>query len=301
MNYIDITLVDRTINLGDSRTLGYAEFGEPDGKPLIFFHGFPGSRLDWTLICDERRLSETGTWVIAPDWPGFGLSDHKRNRTMSDWPDDVLELADSLGFERFAVLGISGGGPYAAACAAGIGDRISNAGIVCGMGPKDAPGAKDGSSWTIPGLPKIIRRFILTLMKKGLYGDPQKFLQRTLDTFSEIDKSLLDNGDLANTFLKSLKEALRSGAVGTLKEAELFSGDWDFSLDDIRVPVYLWHGGQDRNVPIAVGQYVAASIPECHSHFLEDEGHLTLPRNHIKSILMELNRTGVGSSRGYGS
>lgn len=274
-------MADKTIELRDGRILGYGEFGEPEGIPLFFFHGFPGSRLDWNLVFDGQSLPEIGTRVIAPDRPGFGLSSHKKNRTMSDWPNDVIELADSLDLERFAVLGISGGGPYAAACAAGI---------VCGVGPKDAPGARSGSSWTIPGLPKIIRRFILTLMKKGLYGDGQKFLQRTLDTFSEIDRTLLDNSDISDAFLKSLKEALRSGAVGTLKEAELLSADWDFSLADIKMPLHLWHGGRDRNVPITVGRAVAASIPECHSHFLEDEGHLTLPRNYLESILKELTK-----------
>ena len=133
------------IKLQDGRMLGYAEYGSPGGIPVFYFHGFPSSRLDWQLINDDNLLSELNVRVIAPDRPGYGLSDYQRSRKMVDWPEDVIELANSLNIDSFAVLGISGGGPYAASCAFVIQDRLVKTGIVCGMGSSDAPGMKDGA------------------------------------------------------------------------------------------------------------------------------------------------------------
>ncbi len=130
---------DQQIKLQDGRNLGYAEFGPPKGTPIFYFHGFPSSRLDWQLFCDDDTLAELNIRVIAPDRPGYGLSDYQPDRRLIDWPNDVIELANTLQIDRFAVLGISGGGPYAIACANGISERLIRVGIVCGMGPADAP------------------------------------------------------------------------------------------------------------------------------------------------------------------
>ena len=138
--------IDQQIKLQDGRMLGYAEYGVPDGMPVFYFHGFPSSRLDWQFFDCEDPVTELNARVIAADRPGFGLSDFQRGRRILGWPDDVAELADALQIDRFAVLGVSGGGPYAAACAFGIPGRLTWTGIVCGMGPSDAPGMVDGTS-----------------------------------------------------------------------------------------------------------------------------------------------------------
>ena len=127
----------RSLELSDGRRLVYAEYGEFDGTPLLFFHGTPGSRrvARWADAAARRR----GVRLIAPDRPGFGLSDPQPGRTLGDWPADVAELADALGLGRFAVAGVSGGGPYVAACAWRMPDRLTGAGIISGMGPLDDP------------------------------------------------------------------------------------------------------------------------------------------------------------------
>ena len=107
---------DRFLGLPDGRRLGYTEFGDPLGIPLCAFHGTPGSRFMFRLVHETAR--RLGLRIIAPDRPGFGLSDYQENRTLADWADDVRALADKLGLARFGVAGISGGGPYVAACAA---------------------------------------------------------------------------------------------------------------------------------------------------------------------------------------
>lgn len=280
--------LNEQIKLPDGRILGYAEYGSPEGIPVFYFHGFPSSRLDWGLVNDGDVLQELNVRVIAPDRPGYGLSDFKSGRKLLDWPGDVLELGDALGIDRFAALGISGGGPYAASCAAGIDDRLINTGIVCGMGPADAPGMQDGGSWTLPGTSSIIRRVTLMLTSMGIHRDPEQFISRSKETFSEPDRQLLDQPEMAAAFLDGMKEAFRQGIKGANHEAALYTRSWGFNLRDIQADVHLWHGGQDLNVPISVGRYVAEAIPNCEARFYQTEGHLTLPCNHSKEILSTL-------------
>jgi pimeloyl-ACP methyl ester carboxylesterase len=181
----------RQIKLRDGRLLGYAEFGAPEGMPVFYFHGFPGSRLDYLFFDDGEVAMENNARIIAVDRPGMGQSAFKRGRQILDWPDDVIALADALRIDRFGVLGISGGGPYAAACAFKIPARLTATGIVCGMGPSDAPRMKDGVSWTIPGKPSIMRRIFLILTSMGLQRDPDQFVSRSKETFSKPDRQLL--------------------------------------------------------------------------------------------------------------
>ena len=276
------------VELQDGRMLGYAEYGHPDGVPVFYFHGFPGSRLDYSLVDSGDAAVKADARIIAADRPGYGLSDFKRGRTVLDWPNDVIELADALGIDRFAVLGISGGGPYAAACAFTVPGRLTVTGIVCGMGPSDAPGMKVGASWTIPGQPSVLRRLILMLTSMGLRKNPDQFLSRSQETMSEPDRQLLSQPEAAKAYINSLREAFRSGTSGSNRDAVLYARPWGFRLQDITTEVHLWHGEQDRNVPLSVGRYVADAIPGCNALFYEEEGHLTLPRNRIGEILNTL-------------
>lgn len=285
---MDDIKTNQQIKLQDGRMLGYIEFGPPDGLPIFYFHGFPSSRLDWQLINDDNVLRELNARVIAPDRPGFGLSDYYRGRKILDWPADVIELANWLQIDYFAVLGISGGGPYAAACAFEIRDRLLKIGIVCGMGSSDAPGMKDGVSWTIPGMPSIFRRVILMLTSMGLRRDPDQFISKSKETLSELDRQLLDQPEMAAFFIEGMREAFRYGIRGANQEAALYTRPWGFKFQDITAEVHLWHGEQDLNVPVSVGRYVAAAIPNCNARIHEMEGHLTLPHNNIREILRVL-------------
>ena len=130
------------IKLRDGRQLGFAEHGSPTGRPVFYCHGWPSSRLESSAVIPV--CTEMGLRVIAPDRPGCGLSNFKARRTIADCASDLCELADHLGLEHFAVLGVSGGGPYAAACAARIPQRVSSATLVCSMAPLDAPGITKG-------------------------------------------------------------------------------------------------------------------------------------------------------------
>jgi len=280
--------VSQQISLKSGRTIGYAEYGSPEGFPIFYFHGFPSSRLDWQIVNNEQVLIELNVRVIAPDRPGYGLSTIRDGRKLIDWPNDVIGLANALQIDRFAVLGISGGGPYAAACAHGLHDRLTKTGIVCGMGPAFVPGMKDGGSWALPGTFPILRGILLRLTSMGIERDPEKFLLRSKETFSEPDKHLLDQPEIAAYFIDGMREALHQGVKGADQEAALFTRPWGFNLEDITSEVHLWHGEQDLNVPISVGRYTVGKIPGCKAVFYDTEGHFTLPHNHLREILTSL-------------
>jgi pimeloyl-ACP methyl ester carboxylesterase len=278
----------QTIKLRDGRTLGYAEYGAPQGKPIFYFHGFPSSRIDWPIFDSDAIATRLNARIIAADRPGTGLSDFKSDRQILDWPDDVIELADALHVDRFAALGISGGGPYAAACAFKIPQRLTATAIVCGMGPSEAPGAKDGTAMLLTGKSAFMRKMLLMLMAMGFRRNPDRFLSQMKDTVAEPDKLLLAQSEIEQAFIYSIREAFRSGTRGAYHDAVLYKRPWGYQLQDISMPIHLWHGDLDTQVPVSVGQYVANAIPNCQAKFLPEEGHLSLAHNYIEEILDSL-------------
>ena len=281
--------IDRTnqqIKLRDGRSLGYGEYGNLEGKPVFFFHGSPGSRLDWSFFDDTCRPEDLNARIIIADRPGMGLSDFKYGRKILNWPDDVIELADALQMGSFAVLGISGGGPYAAACAYKIPERLTTTAIVCGMGPSEAPGSKEGAAWIFPGKSSMMRRLILLLTSVGMRKKPDRIQSQIIEGLKGPDKTLLlEKPEMAKRIIDSWREAFRSGISGVHHEAALYTRPWQFQLQDIPGKVLLWHGEQDLNVPVSVGRYVANAIPNCHARFIENEGHFSLPYKYLQEIL----------------
>jgi pimeloyl-ACP methyl ester carboxylesterase len=267
--------------------LGYDEYGAPEGKPVFYFHGHPSSRLDWPGLVDNAdSASELNVRIIAVDRPGYGLSDFQAGRQILDWPDDVVELADALQLDRFAVLGYSGGGPYAAVCAFKISERLTATAIVSGMGPADAPGTKDGFSWIYAGKGPVTRRLLLMMTSLGVRKKPDQFISKMKESLKGPDKELiLDKPEMLETTVEIFVEALRPGIAGTQQEAGLYAQPWGFQLQDITAEVYLWHGEEDGNVLVSVGRYVAGAIPNCHANFIENEGHLTLIHKYVRNVL----------------
>jgi pimeloyl-ACP methyl ester carboxylesterase len=153
------------------------------------------------------------------------------------------------------------------------------------MGPAGAPGMADGVSWTIPGKPGLMRKLILTLTSMGVRKDPEKFLAQSQETLSEVDRRFLERPEAAGAFIAGLGEAFRSGIGGADRDATLYRRPWGFRLEQIKTHVHLWHGAQDKNVPVSVGRAMADAIPNCDARFFPDEGHLALPYNRIREIL----------------
>jgi pimeloyl-ACP methyl ester carboxylesterase len=274
----------KTIQLSDGRTLAYLDIGDPEGRPLFYFHGGPGSRLEGLLF--DKLNQQLGIRMIAPDRPGFGLSDFQEDRTYLDWPDDVCELADQLGIDRFAVLGWSSGGPHAAAVAHGIPQRLAVAAIVAGEGPylsDDFPqsvltGATFSGSrvnklfiWSANNGPWLMRIFF-RLARILIFSDPAGFAEGSFGSdLPTKDKQLFT----LHEFSAGMVEALRQGVEEWTHEYTIERLDWPFKLEDIHAPtVLVFHGEDDTGVHPRIGEYVSMRIPSCDKPTIySGEGH----------------------------
>jgi pimeloyl-ACP methyl ester carboxylesterase len=267
---------DHTIRLRDGRRLGYAEWGDPRGGPLLYFHGWPGSRIEGRLGDEAAKAS--GVRLIAIDRPGMGLSDFQPGRTLIDWPADVVQVAAALGLDHFSVLGISGGGPYAAACAWRLADRLVGTGIVSGLAPVDVPGVIAGMgrwnrlSFQMVGRLAVLRRALMAATAVSVARRPDSVLQRGVT--AAVDKEYLGRQEVRRNLADSLSEAFRGGSRGPAWEMGLYARPWGFRLEEIRTPVHVWHGEDDANAPVAMGRYLATSVPESRARFYPGEGHL---------------------------
>jgi pimeloyl-ACP methyl ester carboxylesterase len=288
------TQTDNRIRLKDGRTLAYATYGDPQGKPVLHFHGTPSSRMEGNLPLVDESATRLGIRLIVPDRPGMGLSDSRPGRTLLDWPDDVLELADALGLGRFAVVGLSGGGPYVAACAYQIPQRLTAAGIISGVSPLDVPHALQGMDrsdrqmFGLAGRAPWLLRLVFWYTARELRRNPDRALAQMAVELSAPDQAVLAESDIKGAFVQTSLEAFRQGARGATWDCVLFARPWGFRPQDIRVPVYLWHGEVDTTCPISMGRYMAGAIPGCRAHFLPQEGHYSLIARHYEELLRAL-------------
>ena len=283
---------DKTLQLEDGRLLGYAVYGDPEGRPIFYFHGFPGSRLEARLA--DHVAARLGVRLIALERPGFGLSDFKPGRTIIEWPDDVVKIADALGINRFAAIGVSGGGPYAAACALRIPERLTTVAIVCGLGPLDSPNSTDRMNRD-NHLIFVLGRRLPWLARISLWRaayqvrrNPEAMLGRMIVALPQPDKAVLARPEVKITMKDNFVEAFRSGSRGATCELLLHTRPWGFLLKDIATRVDLWHGEQDASVPATMGKYLARTIPNCRAIFYPGEGHFSLVINHMEEILSGL-------------
>jgi pimeloyl-ACP methyl ester carboxylesterase len=281
----------REIKLRDGRTLAYAEHGSPSGQPIIYCHGVPSSRVEGDLIINDTTAASLGLRIIVPDRPGMGHSDYQAGRRILDWPDDVLDLATALGLDTFAVLGSSGGAAYAAACGARIPKRVYVVGLLGGVAPADAPGVMASMSGLLRMMFRLARfapavlgglfRLNLRAMRRG----GARAGQRMAAWAPEPDRTLLQRADIRDGFMACFEEACRQGTRGPVADMRLIARPWGFDLATVNVPVLLWHGERDRNVPVEHGRYLAGAIPNCRATIYADEAHLSVPLNHQKAIL----------------
>jgi pimeloyl-ACP methyl ester carboxylesterase len=294
--YVDKSAMNRESNittLRDGRRLAYSEYGDPKGMPVIYCHGFPGSRLEALLI--DQQACEYNLRVIAPDRNGLGLSDPKPGRRLLDWALDVEALVDIMGIDRFFLIGISGGGPYAIACAYRLADRVDGFTLVCPLGPLDQPGLLNAMRWPAqinfrsmkmtPWLSRFVFRFGLIPLAQL---SPQWIYQAMLSIAPRQDSTVLSLPPIRAAITASLSEAVRQGADGVLKEMAIYTRPWGFDLSGITLPVQLWHGTADEIVPLLHALTLAERLPNCTTHFLEGEGHFSLPIEKMSEILDQL-------------
>ncbi len=281
------------IQLSDGRMLAFSEYGIPGGKPIFYCHGFPASRLEARLL--EPAAVKLGLRLISVDRPGYGLSDFTQNHTLAAWPGDLTQLAKVLGTERFAILGVSGGGPYALACAHAIPERLTAAALVGGLGPVFEPWAIQGQRWHAR-LGFFLARRARWLLKP-LYGIGPPFLMGKYPEIAyslltaladDTDRAALTRPEIRPPIVASMREAFRQGARAAMHEFALYANPWGFEFSNIALPVTLWQGGRDQIVPPAHARYLAAALPRSDLRLLPNEGHFSLPINYMHEILGKL-------------
>lgn len=281
---------DRQIRLRDGRRLGYAEYGDALGRPVFHFHGFPSSRLEAGL--HHRLVEERNIHLIAVDRPGCGLSDYQTGRRMLDWPDDVAELADALGIGRFGVLGVSGGGPYALACAWKIPERLDAVTLACCLGPVHDPALRKVMGWharlaflLARHSPRLLWPVYSGTLAIGVRLWPGTTYIWKMASTPGADRATLRDAEVKACLMASVRESVRHGSAGVSREALLYTNDWGFDLTEIALPVDLWHGTADRIVPPAHTQFIAQALAQPRVHLLEGEGHFSLPIRHMGAML----------------
>ncbi|MEM9459347.1 MAG: alpha/beta hydrolase [Myxococcota bacterium] len=279
----------QTTTLPDGRRLAYQGFGDPEGRPVFYFHGWPSSRLDASLFGD--LAASAGLRMIGVDRPGIGRSDFQPGRTLLHWPKDVDALADALGLERFAVFGVSGGGPYVAACAYAIAERLTSATIVAGLAPMTR-------SETLRGMP-LANRFMLQVgrplpwLLRGMLSMMHRqisrpgTIERMFATLPPVDRAAIEHLG-TKRFAAVLEESYRQGTAGPTHEGRIYASPWGFELEHIPMPVTIWQGELDQNVPPSSGRIFAREIPNAKAHFVPGEGHVSLLVNHGEAILASI-------------
>jgi pimeloyl-ACP methyl ester carboxylesterase len=285
---------DHEITLADGRTLAYIEFGSARGRPILHCHGAPSARVEGPLVLNPDAATDLGVRVIVPDRPGLGRSDFQPGRRIVDWPHDVAQLADALGIETFAVLGSSGGSPYALACGVGIPNRIRRIGLLGGIAPLDAPGVLDATSSPIRMMLRMARfapaalRALFRLNLRAMRGGADRTAARMAASFPEPDRILLQQPDIRDGFIACFQEACRQGPRGAVWDLGLIARPWGFDPASLNPPLLLWHGELDRNVPPAHGRYLASVIQNCRATFYPGEAHLSTFVHHHREILSAL-------------
>lgn len=293
-----IQRLDNQIKLKDGRTLGYAEYGELEGKPILHFHGVPSSRLEGNHPQVDEIATQLGIRLIFVDRPGMGLSDYQPGRKLLDWVEDICELSGVLKLECFAVVGLSGGGPYVAACAYKIPERLFGAGIISGAGPMDIPGnyqnlgKSDRQAMDLAMKAPWLLRVLFWYMKRMVQRNPDNFLAQLGSDLSTADKDQVAQLEVRNTVIEATAEAFRQGSRGAVLDYALVGKPWGFRLEDIRMPVHLWHGEEDKICSIQMGRNVAAAIPNCKAHYYPGEGHLSVYAKYYGEILSTIANSG---------
>ena len=273
--------------LTDGRTLAFTDLGDPDGACAFYFHGAPGGRLE--LADQDDAFGEVGVRVITADRPGYGGSSPHPGRTTADWTADVVELADHLGIDRFAVMGLSSGGPYTVACAALLGDRVSAALIAAGTTDMSWPDARAGYLQSELDIMAMDDGAAAVAWCEEQYGaDGSGFLGGDLD-LGEFDNAFLADDTNLTALLTAMAEAFRQGVVGYAHDITVQGRPWTFDPATVTAPTLVVHGAGDRLVPLAHSEHTARLIPGAELRIIADCGHLGLVP-HLPALAREITR-----------
>ena len=272
--------VEGVVNVRGGRKLAFAEWGRPRGRPIIWLHGTPGARRQ---IPEAARVAadELDVRLVGIDRPGVGDSTPHLYESILDFTTDLEMVVDDLGFDEFAMIGLSGGGPYVLACAHAMPERVVAAavlgGVVPSRGDERVPGGLVG---TLAPLRPLVERFRLplSLALTGFVWALRPFASPALDVYARVspegDRKVFARPEIKAMFLDDLLTGSRTGIRAPIYDFVLFTRPWGFSVRDIKVPIRWWHGDADHIVPLAHGQHVVSLLPDAELYVRPGESHL---------------------------
>ena len=285
----------RILELQGGAVLAFDEYGDPTGVPVIFCHGWPSS-CTMAQLADEPARA-LGVRIISPDRPGISGSTMQRNRKLSDWPGVVQGLVDHLKIREFRMLAISGGAPYAYATAVAMPDRVRAIAIVGGVIPftelKDFKGLLPLYGWMLAfyrNRPQLLRRSFLLARPFLSFRAPLPLRPLLLKMLllRPCDAASLREDAAFEAIFESQRRAWRGSAEGVMADAQIYAQPWGFAMEDVHGPVRLWHGKEDRAFSVRLAEKFANRLPNCKAHFIENEGHYSLPIRRMREILQDL-------------
>ena len=281
--------IDNQVKLGNGHVLGYAEYGDPHGTPVLHFHGLPSSRFELNSPVTQESAARLHARLILVERPGIGLSDYQPYN-IAGWPDLVTEFANLLHLDRFTVLGYSSGAKYAAACAWKIPQRLTAVGLVSGTCPFELPGARQSLSRQDRQLYLLADKFpwLLRLVLGKIARDIRKDPAITRNLFGEVsapDLALMAQPDLQKKAGENILATFTRGTRGAALDWKLQARPWGFRLQDIAMPVHLFHGEQDKVVSITQSKIMAGMLPNVLVTWYPNEGHFSLVINHYAELL----------------
>ena len=272
--------LEGNIAVGDDRQMGFAEFGDPQGRAVFWLHGTPGARrqipMEARVYAEQRQIR-----LIGVDRPGIGSSSPYQYDTVFAFAEDLRTIADTLGIDRFEVIGLSGGGPYTLACAAAMPDRVVAAGVLGGVAPvrgADAIGGRVSTLITaaapvveVAGAPlRLAASQLIRLIRP--VAEPALYAYARISP--EADRRLLVRPEFKAMFLDDLLNGSRKQLAAPFADVVVFARDWGFRLDEVKVPIRWWHGDRDHIVPFEHGQHVVSRLPDAQLTHLPGESHL---------------------------
>lgn len=272
--------LEGTVAVGHDRQLGFAEFGDPHGRAMFWLHGTPGARrqipVEARVYAEHKHIR-----LIGVDRPGIGSSTPHTYQNVLAFADDLRTLADVLGIDQMAVIGLSGGGPYTLACATAMPDRVVVAGVLGGVAPTVGEEGIGGGlmalgSLVAPALPMIglPLRMALVALVRSIRPIAPLALKGYAMVSPEGDRRLLERPEIGAMFLDDLLNGSRKQLAAPIADIAVFAKDWGFRLDEVKVPVRWWHGDKDHIVPFAHGEHVVARLPDAELYTLPGESHL---------------------------
>jgi pimeloyl-ACP methyl ester carboxylesterase len=272
--------VKGVVEVAPGRKLSFAEFGRHDGRAVVWLHGTPGAR---TQVPEEARsfAVREGLRIVGIDRPGIGRSTAHVYRDVASFADDLGVVLDALGIDHCAVIGLSGGGPYALAAGARLPERVTGVGSLGGVAPTVGPDAASGGIVDIARLAQPLLRVGRVPLGFGLscvvqavtpLGSPIIGLYARFSPAG--DRALLTHEDFKAVFLGDLTRQGRRQFSAPFADILLFGRDWGFRLDEVKVPVHWWHGEADNIIPFAHGLHMVERLPDGHLHAIAGGGHL---------------------------